>query len=242
MSFRLLATIAAIASGAFTAPFTTQVHAQSFCSSDGQRAPVALLERFISADCAACWGDPATPKPARGQVAIDWIVPGSQGEDAPLSAAASRDALTRLEALGQPAPAHTASFTRARAAGGKGRLRVAHGLPLGGYLGASIELTPAAPARGGPVTAWLALVETVPPGTDGTPVERNLVRNLLVSMWNGDSLLLNSEQSRFFESRPISMPSGANPDRLRLVGWVQDTKGRITHMAQSRCSPPGRSG
>lgn len=82
-------------------------------------------------------------------------------------------------------------------------------------------------------------MEAIPAGTEGTPVERNLIRNLLMSPWNGDSLLSNDGEKRFFESRPMGVPEGANPDRLRVVGWVQDTKGRITHIAQSRCAPPG---
>ena len=238
MSFRLLAAIAAIASGAFAAAFTTQVHAQSFCSSDGQRAPVALLERFINADCEACWASADAPAPRPGAVAIDWIVPGSRGDDAPLSAAATRDALDRLQALGQTVPERTSATTHPRKSTGAQRLRVAHGLPLGGYMGASIELKPL-PKAPGQVTAWLALVESVPAGTDGTPVARNLVRNLLKSTWNKDSLLLNEKQLRWLESRPMSVPEGANPERIRVIGWVEDTKGRMTHIAQSRCSPPG---
>ena len=38
-----------------------QALAQTHCSSDGAPKPVALFERFISADCEACWGDAATP-------------------------------------------------------------------------------------------------------------------------------------------------------------------------------------
>lgn len=78
-------------------------HAQSFCASDDQRAPVALVERFISADCEACWSDVRTPKMTAGQLAIDWIVPSSRGDDAVLSPAASRDALLRLEVLSRSA-------------------------------------------------------------------------------------------------------------------------------------------
>lgn len=233
MSFRLVAAAVAFVSGAFTAP----LHAQSFCSSDGQRAPVALLERFINADCEACWASPDAPVPRPGAVALDWIVPGGRGEDAPLSAAATRDALARLQALGQATPERSAVFARPRTSTAQ-RLRVAHGLPLGGYMGASIELKPV-PRAPGQVTAWLALVEAVPAGTDGTPVARNLVRNLLQSTWNKDSLLSNEKQMRWLESRPMSVPEGANPDRIRVVGWVEDTKGRMTHIAQSRCSPPG---
>ena len=81
-------------------------HAQGVCSSDGQPQPVRLLERFLSADCAQCWGlAPApAPAPAGTTLALDWIVPGRLGDEAPLSAAASRDALARLQTLRRPAP------------------------------------------------------------------------------------------------------------------------------------------
>ena len=62
------------------------------------------------------------------------------------------------------------------------KLRVAHGLALGGYIGASIELTvDAIPA--GNWQPWLLLLETIPAGMEGTPVTRNLVRNVLIPSW-----------------------------------------------------------
>jgi hypothetical protein len=204
--------------------------AQSSCDSDRQPRRVALLERFIGADCGSCWADPATPRAARGELAIDWIVPGSKGDDAPLSAAASGDALARLEALRRTAPAQ-ADFTKHKIAVGNRRLRVAHGLAFNGYVGASIELKPGA---GGPWKAWLLLVETVPAGTEGSPVERNLVRNALQPAWDGAGLWA-ARQQRLFESRPMSIPEGADPKRLRVVGLVEDAQGRVVAAAASRC-------
>ncbi|WP_298923416.1 hypothetical protein [uncultured Ramlibacter sp.] len=209
--------------------------AQSSCSSDGQLRPLALVERFINADCDSCWSDPATPQPQAREVALDWILPGSKGEDAPLSAAASRDGLLRLAALGRPQPAQ-AEAVRSPLLAAARSLRVAHGLPFNNYIGASIELRPAGRS---PWTAWLALVETVPAGTEGTPVERNLVRNLLQPPWNGLGALSKAQQMRLFEARPLSIPEGANPERLRVVGWVQDARGDIRAIAQSRCAPQG---
>ncbi|HSV46828.1 MAG TPA: hypothetical protein VLJ58_13660, partial [Ramlibacter sp.] len=116
------------------------------------------------------------------------------------------------------------SVTSAVRAGPR-RLRAAHGLPFNGYVGTSIELKSAGP---GPWTAWLLLVETLPAGTEGSPVERNLVRNALQLGWAGGA--------RKFESRPMSIPEGAQPQRLRVVGWVQDARGRIRAAAQSRCA------
>jgi hypothetical protein len=102
-------------------------------------------------------------------------VPGSRGDDAPLSAAATRDGLARLQALGRAAPPQADSILRPRAQGTAARLRVAHGLPFNDYIGTAIEVKPATAAPGRP--GWL--VETIPAGTEGTAVERNLVRNLL---------------------------------------------------------------
>jgi hypothetical protein len=210
--------------------------AQSSCSSDGVPRPVALSERFISADCEACWRDAATRKAAHGELVLDWIVPGRRGEDAPLAAAASRDALARLAELRLAAPAAVAN-SRLPAPSVDHQLRVARGPSFNGYMGASIELKP---GRGGPWRAWLLLVETLPAGTEGSPVARNLVRNALQPAWDGERPLLKREQTRLFESRPLSIPEGADPRRLQVVGWVQDAQGRIRAIARSRCAPAGK--
>jgi hypothetical protein len=213
-------------------------HAQSFCASDGQPQPTQLLERFINADCDSCWKDPATPKTGAGQLAIDWVTPGSKGDDAPMSAIATRDALTRLASLKKQLPASgTAQAQSVR--GMKGvTLRVAHGLPLADYVGASIELKPVpATARGQNWTAWLALVETLPVGTEGSPVARNLVRNLLQAPWNGRKQLSKPEQDKFFDQRSMSIAAGVDASRLRVIGWVEDQKGQIVAAAASQCAP-----
>jgi hypothetical protein len=207
------------------------VQGQSSCSSDGVPQPAALVERFISADCESCWSDAKTARPGQGELALDWIVPGSRGDDAPLSAAASRDSLARLKALGRNAPVQT-DTSRIKAQQGTSRkLRVAQGLPVNNYMGASIELKP---ASGGPWKAWLLLVETIPLGTEGTQVERNLVRNVLQTSWD-DVSPSKEEKKILLESRPMSIPEGANRERLRVVGWVEDARGQIVAVAQSRC-------
>lgn len=215
------------------------VQAQSSCSSDGQARPTQLLERFINADCANCWQDAATPKASRSQLALDWIVPGSQGDAAPLSAVATRDAARRLAALNENLPAASTASTarRSRAAGIDGsQLRVAHGLPLGGYIGASVSLTPVPrAAQGQQWTANLALVETLPAGTEGSPVARNLVRNLFQSDWDGRKPLSKDELVRWFEQRSMGIPEGVDTSRLRVVGWIDDAQGKLLAAAASRC-------
>jgi hypothetical protein len=217
---RLVPVLALLACG-------SAVQAQSSCSSDGGRLPAALLERFINADCDSCWGDPATLRPQRGELALDWIVPGARGDDAPLAMAATRDALERLDALGRARPLPTDAVRGARQ-GGAGSLRVAHGQPFNGYVGASIEMRA---VGGGPWKAWLALVEALPAGTEGSPVDRNLVRNLLPLSWPAGA-------GRHYESRPMAIPEGAHPERLRVVGWVEDARGAIRAMSASHCGPP----
>lgn len=203
------------------------------CASDGQPRPRALLERFINADCEACWGDAATPQPQAREVALDWVLPGSRGEDAPLSAVALREGLDRLADLRRPAPA-SADATRGPLMAAARTLRVAHGLPVNGYVGTSIRLSPAGRA---PWRAWLLLVETLPAGTEGSPVERHLVRAAFNPPWALRRAPTPAEQKALAETRPLRIPEGAQPDRLSVVGWVEDAQGRIRAIAQSRCLP-----
>ncbi|HTH78683.1 MAG TPA: hypothetical protein VL593_06865 [Ramlibacter sp.] len=207
---------------------TLAANAQSSCSSDGTRQPTALLERFINADCETCWADKQTPEPASGTLAIDWVTPGLRGDDAPLSAVAALDGGWRLEALGKSVPARSSSVFSQRSAGTGGalKLRVAHGLPVNDYIGTSIEM------RGGgsgPFTAWLLLVESLPAGTEGTVVDRNLVRNAFSVEWKGAA-------AKRYEIRPMRIAEGTKPSRLRVVGWVQDAQGKVRAIAQSHCS------
>jgi hypothetical protein len=204
--------------------FELAAHAQSSCSSDGAKPPAALLERFINADCTTCWGDRQAPEPASGTLAIDWVTTGSRGDDAPLSAVATLDGGWRLEALGKSVPAQSSSVFSQRSHDAL-KLRVAHGLPVNDYIGTSIEM------RGGgsgPFMAWLLLVETLPAGTEGTAVERNLVRNAFSVEWKGQA-------AHRYELRPMRIAEGSKTSRLRVVGWVQDAQGKIRAIAQSHC-------
>ncbi len=209
---------------------------QSSCNSDGQPRPLALAERFISADCVECWSAPQPELSQADTLVVDWIVPSALGDEAPLSAAASRDALIRLQALGVAPPAETLVTRQPIAARGAPRLRLAQGLAIADYLGASIEVTHARqPVAGQTWSIWLALVETIPAGVDGTPVTRNLVRNLFQPSWDINSKLSKQKRRPFYELRPMRFAEGASPERLRLVGWVQDAKGQVLAAAQTVC-------
>jgi len=204
--------------------------AQTACSSDGQPAPRILMERFLGADCEACWAD-ATLRPGGGTLVLDWIVPRGEDGQAPLAAGATRDAERRLAALQRAAPTAGTEAVRTPVAATRGTaLRVARGPAVADYVGTSIAWNGALPRQG--ATAWLLLVEALPPGTEGSPVERLLVRNALVTSW-----MPRGGTHRFSESRPMYIPEGADPRRLRVVGWLQDTRGRILAAAQSHCTP-----
>jgi len=217
--------------------------AQASCSSDGTAQPVAVFERFISADCENCWSDAKTPAPSSTAraVVLDWVVPGKTGDDAPLSAAATNDALARLQALGRKPPATTDVHTAAIESTPPARVRVAHGMPFNDYLGAAIAFTPAqraaqrSGAAPGAMDFYLLLVESVPAGAEGTNVDRNMVRNMLHGTWEKRVKLSKSEQSKWMETRSMRIPESAQAERLSLVGWVQDAQGRVLAIAQSTC-------
>lgn len=216
--------------------------AQASCSSDGAPKPVVVFERFISADCEACWSDKKTPAPSAtaGAVVLDWIVPGRAADDAPLSAAATNDALVRLQALGRQPPETTDVYVTPVEAPSPSKLRVAHGLPFNDYLGTAIAFTPsrAAQRHNTSQNRWsfyLLLVEAVPAGTDGTTVPRHIVRNMLQGSWAPQDKPTHGRAHRWMETRSMRIAEGANAERLHMVGWVQDAEGHIVAAAQSVC-------
>jgi hypothetical protein len=214
----------------------TVAHGQSACSSDAQAAPTALFERFINADCEACWRDPSTPAASEDALVLDWIVPSSQGEDAALAAAASSDAQARLVSLQQPRPTSQSQHTQAVANWPGITLRVAHGPAVGNYVGMAVSLTlPANSALAWPLSGWVVLVENLPSGTEGSPLPRHMVRNALQPSWNKGKALSNQEQIIFQDVRAMSLPEGTHPDRLQLLGWVQDAQGRVLTASRSVC-------
>lgn len=224
--------------------------AQSTCTSDGQPQPRTVYERFINADCASCWASAPGHAPGAAALVVDWIVPGSLGDDAPLAAAATRDGLERLQALKRTAPpAATDTFISDVAPPGAvpGRLRVARGPAVNDYAGTGISLVRSAGAAQRGTAPWatyaftLLLVERIPAGTEGSPVVRHLVRNALQGTWSP------SDQARapraagarnawlFMENRPMRIPDGAQAERLGVVGWLQDADGRVLAAAQAPC-------
>jgi hypothetical protein len=212
----------------FAAALLAPALAHALCTSEGVAEPPAVLERFISADCESCWRDPATPAAAAGTLAIDWIVPGRKGEDAPLAAVASSDAVERLRALGRPVPGGAAAVFRRRS-GAAAPLRIALGDAFNDYVGTSIELARPGPE---PWRAWLLLVESLPAGMEGSPVARNVVRNVFRPAWEDSK---RRPAGPLAEARPMQIHEGARPARLRLVAVLEDARGRIRAIRRTEC-------
>lgn len=202
--------------------------AQALCTSDDVAPVKTVVERFLRADCVACWRDAAAAPAGADALVLDWIVPAPQGEEAPLSAAVSDAALERLAALRQSAPRTVATVTR-RQEGRAVPLRLALGEAVNDYVGASIELP-----DGGrePWQAWLLLVEKIPAGVEGSPIPRLLVRKVFrPEGWSTPG----RGPGALSESRSMQLPASARPERLRLVGLLQDGRGQFRAIAQTEC-------
>ena len=103
-----------------------------------------------------------------------------------------------------------------------------------GYVGGSLTFAAPGPVKQ-PLTGWLALVELLPAGTEGSPVPRVLMRNLL-----SEPIPPHATEPMGQLWRPMNVPEGADPERLQLLGWVSDAKGRVLALAQSSCDDADR--
>lgn len=208
--------------GAATAALSATATAAPTTCTPAQR----VVERFLPADCADCWQQPeARPLPGSTWM-LDWIVPmGDAG--AALAAAALPEAAERRQMAAPTAhAAGTARVTRTLPASSALRLRVTGGPAWNGYLG--LELS----SRGLPpvgATAYLALVEEIAAGEEGSPVARRLVRAVV------GPLALNATGRRSTELRALRMPEGAKAERLRGTAWWVDAEGRIGGIVREGC-------
>ena len=162
----------------------------------------------------------------------------SPGDEAPLAAAATNDALLRLQALGRAAPGTTDVAVLAVEGTPAHRVRVAHGLPLNDYLGTGIAFKP---HRASPADTWqyhLLLVDRCL--QDGRhPGGAEFGRNMLQGTWEKRHQLSKAEQTRtrfaWMENRPMRIPEGPRQNSLHMVGWVQNAQGEVVAAARSAC-------
>lgn len=212
----------------------------------GQACPAlnaALGERFIAADCSDCWAagaEPAEatprPTPRRGWT-LDWLLP--RAPDAAMSAAALPEAAERARRAGLLAADDTAAsaaqvlIERPPLPRRPGlALRVASGPAWQGYFGLQLSLTvgPATHLPAG-TTAWLALIEQIPAGAEGSALPRQLVRSV-----SGPLPLQALRAGRpFSHLQALRWPEGAQPARLQARGWLEAPDGRVLAMAADRC-------
>ena len=80
-------------------------------------------------------------------------------------------------------------------------------------------------------SAWLALVEQVSAGSDGTPIARSLLRSVagplpLASLQPGKPLT---------HLRALRWPASAEPTRLQARAWIEAPDGRLLAVAADQC-------
>jgi len=191
--------------------------------------PRRVAEVFVSADCDACWQHADAPTLAPGTLRLDWVVPGLKGDEAPLAVAAVSESQARLKhAL---APEGGTLQAQALAPWRGLSLKAEIGLAWNGYLGIAITATRAHNAAPLPADAraWLALIERVPAGEDGTPVARQLVRTVIGPL----PLAWRAGQASTQELRAVLIPPNAKADRLATAAWVERADGRMLAAAES---------
>jgi hypothetical protein len=187
--------------------------------------PRQVAERFIGADCTDCWSAPGEAAPSAAW-ALDWIVPGASA-DAPLAAAALPEGAARLAELAHEAAALPARLDWSLPRRPSLRLAVQAGPAWNGYLGLQLRSRGAAPPG---ARAYLALVEELPPGSEGSPIARRLVRAVA-----GPIPLAGGAPS--LELRALRVPETAHPERLRGLAWWVDGRQRLQGIAREGCGP-----
>ncbi len=197
----------------------------------------AVAEALFSADCAQCWAAAAGPTVPANAWRFDWISPG--GDAAPLAAGALPESAERGQRLGAAAAATSPAPARWQAAGKPLpglHLRVESGPAWQGYFGLQLSLTATKRAAHtttlpAGATAWLALVEQVPAGNDGSPIRRALVRSV------AGPLPLHALQpgKTMTHLRALRWPASAEPTRLQARAWIEAADGRLLAVAADRC-------
>jgi hypothetical protein len=188
-----------------------------------------FAEHFLSAACMDCWqAAPAAPATsASGALRLDWIVPA--GDDAPLAVAALTEAAERWHGGALPASREALRDQALPAVPPGVQLTVQSGLAWNGYMGLSFELASPPGAWPGDAHGWVALVERVPAGQDGTAVDRQLVRAVVGPF----GVQAPTGQERLLQVYAVRLPANAQAQRLGAVGWIQRDDGQVLLATQS---------
>lgn len=186
-----------------------------------------MLERFISADCSDCWQADAAAASGT-QWLFDWISPTTA--EAPMSAAAPVESRERALRAGGPAPvAQQMLVLRSAIAPTPGlQLAVESGPAWSGYIGLQLSVGGRVPTG---ASGWMALVEQIPAGSEGSAVRRELVRAV------AGPLPLSGRRTggAIKHLAALRWPESAKPERLVARAWVESTDGAWLAMASERC-------
>jgi len=195
------------------------------------RAYAAVFERFISAECSACWTDASTGPAPQGEWLLDWIVPSARGDSAPLSPAAPDEAAGRARRVLNTGAydARTVVHRTAARSANRAHLAVTSGPAFNGYFGVQLDGRGRWPAG---TSAWIALIESINAGTDGTPVPRQLVR-VVAGPFQPAELRSGKPWSVL---QAMRWPEISSPERLRARAWLERADGRIVAMAGEPCA------
>ena len=191
------------------------------------RSGAPVLERFTPADCPGCWSEAQPAAPGKGWL-FDWITPA--GSEAAMSAAAPPESAERAVRAGVGAAA-AARVQVLRSAGSSVRgfaLSVQSGPAWNGYFGLQLDARGRVPAG---ATGWLALVELLPAGSEGSAVARELVRTVAGPL----SLQAMADKRHVSHLGALRWPETAQPSRLQARAWVESADGRILAIAADRC-------
>ena len=109
------------------------------------------------------------------------------------------------------------------------QLQVQSGPAWNGYFGLQLDARGALPAGS---TGWLALVELLPAGSEGSKVERQLLRSVA-----GPFPLDAARSPRGVRHlRALRWPETAQPTRLQARGWIEAPDGRLLAVASDSCA------
>ena len=186
---------------------------------------------------------PATPRARRATVAapapavewpLDWIWP-TENDNAPLSPAALPEAAERLARLGEtlgPSPEGDVRRTGAPPPHRPQPLRVRASLPYNGYFGVQMKAGGTWPAGS---TAWIALVERIPAGTDATGPARQLLRSLVGPLALPQARRGGKAPPPVAPLFALRWPEAAQPARIVALAWAEAGDGRILQITSDRC-------
>ena len=212
------------------------VHAQAVCQGSSVKGPQALHERFISADCESCWQSAHAASGELPGLSLDWIVPSPKGDNAPLSAAESSQALDRLQHTGAKPVLTQVQVDTPVHRNANLDLSISFGVAVGPYRGITIDLAVQQDKLPWPrLDLWVLMIERLSAGAEGSPIERRLVRNVLQQTWGQPNFQKKDGAWHAAELRAMSMPEGMQPDRTELVAWLQTPQGQVIGLAHASC-------